>query len=203
RSPQSSQMLGPAKTKAWEPVNLIPLGLDPFPAAAADTSPALANQQTDRLPRKSCLPHYQPNTRLPCLCAVLPWLLTVAILPMNGAADPRLFDVSVHVSQQEVQIADSFELTIRATAPQGWQILRPVMPADWQGLRVTGSNETTEQTGDHIVWTRHVSLEAYEAGQKTIPPAEVTFAPLRGLNLGSVKASTLPSSLLPTPGTTL
>jgi hypothetical protein len=98
---------------------------------------------------------------------------------MNRAAEPHVFDVALHVSRQEVEIAEPVELTIRASAPPGWQILPPVMPGDWQGFRVIGSSETTEQTKDHIVWTRHVKLEAYEAGQKTISPIEVTFTPPR------------------------
>jgi hypothetical protein len=115
-----------------------------------------------------------------CCFAVLAWPLLVAILPIHFAAKPAgLFDLTMHLSQQEVEIAEPVELTIRATAPPGWQILPLVMPAEWQGLRVIGSSETTEQRENQTVWTRHVKLEAYEAGRKTILPVEVTFAPPR------------------------
>jgi hypothetical protein len=113
-----------------------------------------------------------------CCCALLPWLFSVGISP-TVAAERDPFDVALHVSQQEVEIAEPLELTIRATAPPGWHIVPPVMPADWQGLRVIGSSEKTQQNGDRIVWTRQVTLEAYEAGRKTISPLEVTFAPPR------------------------
>jgi hypothetical protein len=114
-----------------------------------------------------------------CLRAVLPWLILVAISPMVLAGERDLFAVALHVSRPEVEIAEPLKLTIRATAPCGWQVLPPVMPGDSQGLRIIGSNETTEQTPEQIVWTRHLTIEAYEAGRKTISPLEVTFAPPR------------------------
>jgi hypothetical protein len=124
--------------------------------------------------------------------------MPVAIMPMNRVTQRSLFDVSLHVSRQEVEIAEPLELTIRAIAPSGWQILPPVMPADLPGMRVIGSTETTEQTQDRIVWTRHVALEAYAAGRKTISPVEVTFAPPRFDR--EVKAeSSLPAGRLAVP----
>jgi len=127
-----------------------------------------------------CLSPYQPKTPpINCHCAVFCWLLLVAISPVHRAAEPDRFDVALHVSQQEVEIAEPLEVTLRAAAPLGWQILPPVTPTDWQGLRVIGSTETTEQTNDQMVWTRHVTVEGYEAGRKTISPLEVTFAPPR------------------------
>jgi hypothetical protein len=114
-----------------------------------------------------------------CHCAVLCWLLWAVILPLHPLAGPDRFHVALDVSQEEVEIAEPLELTIRATAPVGWQILPPVMQADWQGLRVISSNETTKQTKDQVVWTRHVTVEPYEAGPKTIAPIEITFAPPR------------------------
>jgi hypothetical protein len=96
---------------------------------------------------------------------------------VGKGSSKQAFDVAMHVSQQEVEIAEPFELTVRATAPSGWRIVPAAMPADWQGLRVITSKETTEQTSDQVVWTRHVTVEAYEAGPKTISSLEVTFAP--------------------------
>lgn len=112
--------------------------------------------------------------------AVLAWPFLFAISPLHFGpklADP--FDLTVHLSKEEVEIAEPAELIIRASAPPGWQILPPLTPAEWQGLRVTGSSETTLHNGGQIVWTRHVTLEAYEAGRKAISPLEVTFVPPR------------------------
>jgi hypothetical protein len=117
-----------------------------------------------------------PRT-IDCLCALLPWLLFVVISSMALAEEPGLFHVDLHASQNEVEIAQPLELTISATAPQGWTILPPPLLAKLIDLRVVNSSEESERIGSQVIWTRHLTIESYAPGRKTIGPIEVTFAP--------------------------
>ena len=109
-----------------------------------------------------------------CLIALNRATASLHGIPTGLQQDTRVPHISSVVDRSTIQIADPFELTITAIAPNGARVLFPSAPETIGPFKVNSHADRFDiPVDDHRSWTRRYQLETLKTGPLQIPATTI------------------------------
>lgn len=132
--------------------------------------------------------HYG-RTLLTLGCSVLT-ALAISVVPgalfgnqeFNPKTEPsNPVAIEMQIDKREAQIAESIQVKITATAPQGVTVKFPELQKQLGGFEVTGVQDAMDiPAGSNRNWIRIVNLESLVSGELEIPVIQISYIDGRG-----------------------